>query len=117
MAKSIRSKTKRAFRAKKREEGVYAASAAARLNRLNSKLLSVTKKDADGDVELEDVEEQEQDVPGWCWFATFGLLDPNDITLDGLESLATGRRSSGLRDASASWSQSRCYDSESEDSS
>ena len=38
MAKSLRSKTKRAFRAKKRDSGVYAATEAARLNRLNAKL-------------------------------------------------------------------------------
>ncbi|OJA15309.1 hypothetical protein AZE42_00953 [Rhizopogon vesiculosus] len=49
MAKSTRSKVKRSFRAKKREEGVYAATEAARLNRLNSKL---TAKIDDGDEEL-----------------------------------------------------------------
>jgi len=38
MAKSLRSKTKRAFRAKKREEGVYAATHAARLQRLHAKI-------------------------------------------------------------------------------
>jgi hypothetical protein len=37
------------------------------------------------------VEDAEEDEPGWCWFATFGLLDPSDITLDGLESLVTGK--------------------------
>jgi hypothetical protein len=94
MAKSLRSKAKRSFRAKKREEGVYAAAAAARLHRLNAKLLQVTKVDKEGDVKVNDAEE-DKDEPGWCWFATFGLLDPNDITLDGLESLATGK--TGLR--------------------
>ncbi|CAA7260170.1 unnamed protein product [Cyclocybe aegerita] len=83
MAKSLRSKTKRAFRSKKRETGVYAAAAAARLNRLNAKLIQTTKKDLDGDVIVGDA--QEGDTSGWCWFATFGLMDPNDITLDGLE--------------------------------
>jgi len=53
MAKSTRSKVKRSFRAKKREEGVYAATVAARLNRLNAKLVSITSKDKDGDVGLE----------------------------------------------------------------
>lgn len=38
MAKSLRSKTKRAFRAKKREEGVFAAAHAARLQRLHAKI-------------------------------------------------------------------------------
>ncbi|KAG1780228.1 hypothetical protein EV702DRAFT_1081503 [Suillus placidus] len=49
MAKSTRSKVKRSFRAKKRDEGVYAATEAARLQRLNSKL---TAKFDDGDEEL-----------------------------------------------------------------
>ena len=38
MAKSLRSKVKRAFRAKKREDGVYAATHAARLERLHAKI-------------------------------------------------------------------------------
>jgi len=38
MAKSIRSKAKRAFRAKKREDGIYAATHAARLQRLHAKI-------------------------------------------------------------------------------
>ncbi|KAH9978054.1 hypothetical protein BGW80DRAFT_1249660 [Lactifluus volemus] len=42
MGKSIRSKTKRAFRAKKRTEGVFAAAEAARLQRLNTKLRCLT---------------------------------------------------------------------------
>ncbi|KAG0705448.1 hypothetical protein DFH29DRAFT_906543 [Suillus ampliporus] len=49
MAKSTRSKVKRSFRAKKRDEGVYAATEAARLHRLNSKLAA---KIDDGDEEL-----------------------------------------------------------------
>ncbi|KAG1762301.1 hypothetical protein EDD22DRAFT_892708 [Suillus occidentalis] len=49
MAKSTRSKVKRSFRAKKRDEGIYAATEAARLQRLNSKL---TAKIDDGDEEL-----------------------------------------------------------------
>ncbi|KIO12749.1 hypothetical protein M404DRAFT_12893 [Pisolithus tinctorius Marx 270] len=44
MAKSLRSKVKRAFRTKKRTEGVYAATDAARLNRLNAKLAGVISK-------------------------------------------------------------------------
>lgn len=94
MAKSLRSKTKRAFRSKKREEGVYAATAAARLNRLNAKLLQTTKRDPQGDEILEDPESQ-ADALGWCWFATFGLLDPNDITLESLEHFSTAPPSTG----------------------
>lgn len=86
MAKSLRSKTKRAFRSKKRESGVYAAAAAGRLHRLNSKIVQTIQKDSDGDALLEEGD----NIPGWCWFATFGLLDPNDITLEGLDSLTTG---------------------------
>ncbi|TRM68377.1 hypothetical protein BD626DRAFT_481526 [Schizophyllum amplum] len=54
MAKSLRSKVKRSFRNKKREEGVYAATEAARLQRLNSKLRNTIERDADGDVEIAD---------------------------------------------------------------
>ncbi|KAH8106236.1 hypothetical protein BXZ70DRAFT_426096 [Cristinia sonorae] len=57
MAKSTRSKVKRHFRAKKREEGVYAATEAARLHRLSMKLKVLTTTDKDGDVEVtEDAE-------------------------------------------------------------
>jgi len=45
MAKSMRSKVKRAFRSKKRESGVYAATEAARLDRLNARLVQITKMD------------------------------------------------------------------------
>ena len=87
MAKSLRSKSKRVFRSKKREEGVYAAAAAARVNRLNVKLLKVTKMGKEGDTNVEIAEE---DKPGWCWFAAFGLLNPDELTLDALESLTAG---------------------------
>ncbi len=112
MAKSLRSKSKRAFRSKKREGGVYAAEAAARLHRLNAKLLQVTTKDEG----VHGSAEEGQDEPGWCWFAIFGLLDPNDITLDSLESFSTGHRAYGRSDASQAWVLSRCDDL-SEDSS
>lgn len=49
MAKSTRSKVKRAFRAKKRTEGVYAATEAARLQRLNTKLRALTTTGVDDD--------------------------------------------------------------------
>jgi hypothetical protein len=54
MAKSTRSKVKRSFRAKKRDEGVYAATESARLHRLNSKL---TAKIDGGDEHLAEVVE------------------------------------------------------------
>ncbi|KAF8164974.1 hypothetical protein B0H34DRAFT_779979 [Crassisporium funariophilum] len=63
MAKSMRSKVKRSFRSKKRETGVYAATEAARLHRLNSKLVQITKKDTDGDVLVGDAEGQGEDIP------------------------------------------------------
>jgi len=56
--------------------------------------------DKEGDTKVNDTEE---DQPGWCWFATFGLLDPNDITLDGLESLARGGPAYGQRGGSGCW--------------
>jgi len=68
MAKSLRSKVKRAFRAKKREDGVYAATHAARLQRLHAKIDAIVAapkpvhdenlgdlEDAEGD---EDVQEE-----------------------------------------------------------
>ncbi|KIL00380.1 hypothetical protein PAXRUDRAFT_821752 [Paxillus rubicundulus Ve08.2h10] len=56
MAKSIRSKVKRSFRAKKRETGKYAAAEAARLNRLNTKLAAVKEGDRNEDTPLDDTE-------------------------------------------------------------
>ncbi|KAJ7667809.1 hypothetical protein DFH06DRAFT_229843 [Mycena polygramma] len=53
MAKSTRSKVKRSFRSKKRETGIYAATEAARLNRLHAKLSSV----ASGDIQREGMED------------------------------------------------------------
>jgi len=86
MAKSTRSKVKRSFRSKKRDSGVYAATEAARLQRLNQKLQHVIGKDQDGDMKVDLIQENPGDL-GWCWFARFGLLDPDDITLDNLSSL------------------------------
>ncbi|KLO15643.1 hypothetical protein SCHPADRAFT_902158 [Schizopora paradoxa] len=64
MAKSLRSKVKRHYRGKKREEGVYAAHDAARLQRLSSKLTKIRGTDkkelievVDGDEEKEEMEE------------------------------------------------------------
>jgi len=86
MAKSTRSKVKRSFRSKKCESGVYAATEAARLQRLNQKLQHVIGKDRDGDMKVDLIQENPGDS-GWYWFVRSGLLDPDDITLDNLSSL------------------------------
>ncbi|KAI5826772.1 hypothetical protein K523DRAFT_248280 [Schizophyllum commune Tattone D] len=65
MAKSLRSKVKRSFRNKKREDSVYAATEAARLERLNAKLRNTIATDADGDVAIADEEDRRKDdLPG-----------------------------------------------------
>lgn len=87
MAKSLRSKTKRSFRNKKREEGIYAATEAARLNRLNEKLVAAAKKDKDGDAPIDDAKEGHESL-GLCSLLIFGLLDQNDITAEGMEAVA-----------------------------
>ncbi|KAI0346913.1 hypothetical protein BDW22DRAFT_1322865 [Trametopsis cervina] len=60
MAKSTRSKVKRQWRAKKREDSVYAVTDAARLHRLSQKLKTITQTDKDGDLELEDATERDE---------------------------------------------------------
>ncbi|KAI6130464.1 hypothetical protein EDD16DRAFT_1700956 [Pisolithus croceorrhizus] len=64
MAKSLRSKVKRAFRAKKRIEGVYAATEAARLNRLNAILAGISKQRKEGSVVGDDPKTPEVDGQG-----------------------------------------------------
>ncbi|KAH9007088.1 hypothetical protein EDB86DRAFT_3034952 [Lactarius hatsudake] len=68
MAKSTRSKVKRAFRAKKRTEGVYAATEAARLQRLNAKLRALTAAGVDNNDDGQETrnskEEEGEDVAG-----------------------------------------------------
>jgi hypothetical protein len=93
MGKSIRSKTKRAFRAKKRTEGVFAAAEAARLQRLNTKLRCLTTatpttptgavgEDVSKKGEQEDDNDDDTDMPGSCFgLSLFGLLDHQDIPL------------------------------------
>jgi len=68
MAKSLRSKTKRHYRNKKREDGVFAVHNAARLERLSSKLTKIRGTDkndllqeVDGDEEKADGD-MEEDV-------------------------------------------------------
>jgi hypothetical protein len=90
MAKSARSKVKRSFRAKKRETGIYAATEAARLQRLSAKITSLASKDGEGDVRLGDVEGEQ--LPGWYWFAAFGLMDPSEITLETMEGTVQSTR-------------------------
>nr|GAT53973.1 predicted protein [Mycena chlorophos] len=60
MAKSLRSKVKRSFRANKRQDSVYAATAAARLDRLHAKLSAVVS----ADVERDDEDEMEMEQDG-----------------------------------------------------
>jgi len=94
MGKSIRSKVKRHFRAKKREEGVFAASEAARLQRLSSKLAAVRDAPApkaellEGDNEEEGTEGREGQVPGLSWFLLLGLLEHGSFTSANLRELA-----------------------------
>ena len=110
MAKSTRSKVKRHFRAKKREEGVYAAVEAARLERLSAKLAAVkdskTIAAIDGD-DANDREEENGDIgrgdangvdgeeieTGSLWYLVFGLLDPSTISSDSLECLSNAYES------------------------
>lgn len=99
MGKSTRSKVKRSWRAKKREEGVYAATEAARLHRLHQKLKVITKTDAEGDLEVEDeasnVEEllKTQDGMGGRYCLSFlGLIDHERITSEGMEKLISAKR-------------------------
>ena len=105
MAKSTRSKVKRAFRAKKRTEGVYAATEAARLQRLNTKLRALTATtvvvddDEDGDNPKKEGEEEERDgqdqdarMSGSFWFAAFGLIDHLDVSPAAMHQLGLGHR-------------------------
>lgn len=93
MAKSTRSKVKRSYRAKKRDEGVYAAIEAARLARLSAKLKAVASlpaddeegddADAEGDEVMEDAdaeagegaEVEKTEGKGWCRDSDSGCFD------------------------------------------
>ena len=99
MAKSTRSKTKRSFRAKKRADGVYAATEAARLHRLSMKLKVLTTTDKDGDVDVDAAEgddEREDEVVageemekgGWQQFITWlGVIDPTEVEAENMKVL------------------------------
>jgi hypothetical protein len=100
MGKSIRSKAKRTFRAKKRTDGVFAATEAARLARLHSKLAAIARADKEGDERMGDAEdaaqkEAEEDGglgEGWCQFdfALLGLVDQADLTPELLGAMESG---------------------------
>lgn len=87
MAKSTRSKVKRAYRAKKREAGVYAAAEAARLNRLNAKLAQIIAG-SEEDMPLDNSGGDDDIPPGLFSFPVFGLLDSNNITSEVMHSFA-----------------------------
>ncbi|KNZ74419.1 hypothetical protein J132_06931 [Termitomyces sp. J132] len=84
MAKSIRSKTKRTFRNKKREDSVYAVTEAARLHRLNSKLTAIVSKDSEGDVPVQEQKEGEDCVPGWPEFFLTLSIYPYFMSADAM---------------------------------
>jgi hypothetical protein len=89
MAKSTRSKVKRSFRAKKREDSAYAANEAARLQRLSAKLAAVASKDATQDEEVPLMDqtqdgEEKQALSGLYLSAALGLIDDLDITPDNM---------------------------------
>ncbi len=85
MAKSTRSKNKRSFRRSKREDGVYAATNAARLKRLSQKLATIAqvsnqKSSTDETESQEDLQDMTHDQ-GWQLFALFGLVDQDELTI------------------------------------
>lgn len=83
MAKSTRSKTKRSYRKVKREDGVFAATHAARLERLSNKLAAIAQtakpKPLNDDSEASEGEDA-MDQQGWPVFALFGLVDQDEIS-------------------------------------
>lgn len=92
MAKSLRSKSKRAFRAKKRTEGIYAATEAARLHRLNSKIRAhISAPPLEGDIP--DVEENaelaDEEQTGPYWFELLGLLAHDELGAEKMQALNT----------------------------
>ncbi|KAI0269247.1 hypothetical protein BC834DRAFT_820509 [Gloeopeniophorella convolvens] len=62
MAKSTRSKVKRAFRAKKRTDGVFAAAEAARLQRLNAKVRGLATTEEQEGAESKEWEDADADA-------------------------------------------------------
>ena len=92
MAKSTRSKVKRAHRAKKREDSVYAAVEAARLQRLNAKLVGLTTQDPPTEVVSEDDEGGDEKMQGMSGFHCLGLLDPESVDLETMANLGSPPR-------------------------
>ncbi|KAG9317233.1 hypothetical protein JVU11DRAFT_1426 [Chiua virens] len=96
MAKSLRSKSKRSYRAKKRETGKYAAAEAARLHRLNAKLAVIKSQPEEdvaeeGTVATEEEEAQRKgsyDYDSETFFACLGLLHPRSVTPQNLALLS-----------------------------
>ena len=97
MAKSTRSKVKRHYRAKKREDGVYAAIEAARLERLSAKLAVVKNSGKIAAIDGEDEKEEQERIEkedeaiveaGSLWYLAFGLLDPSHVSYDSLDCLS-----------------------------
>lgn len=90
MAKSARSKVKRSFRRAKRDDSIFAVTHAARLGRLSQKLAAIaqptaalnTLEQAEDTIEEESVEGPE----GWHFYALFGLVDPETISVDTMTS-------------------------------
>jgi hypothetical protein len=70
MAKSLRSKTKRAFRRVKREDSAFAVAHSARLERLSKKMEQVRAGPPP------------DQSAGWFPFLLFGLVDQEDIALE-----------------------------------
>jgi Protein of unknown function (DUF2423) len=103
MAKSLRSKSKRAFRAKKRQEGIYAATDAARLQRLNSKIRTkfIPEEPHDSAIQPPDGDDAEQPTGeeqlGPYWFEIFGLLGHDQLDPEGMQALNTLVRICGSR--------------------
>lgn len=102
MAKSLRSKSKRAFRSKKRESGKYAAAEAARLNRVHAKLATAKDKDcpiADTPDAVEEMEQEDQPQGSYnseAFFAWLGLLHPRCMTPQHLALFRLGGGEDGL---------------------
>ena len=72
----------------RKDGGVYSISAIE---------LEITKQKPSPVPGTQQDQEITDDTPGWCWFADFCQLDPNDITLDVLEELSTPASTSKIR--------------------
>lgn len=104
MAKSLRSKVKRSFRTKKRTDGIYAATEAARLFRLNSKIRSnissrTPKELEEGSPVAQDGEElAAEEQTGPYLFELLGLLEHEQLDPERMQALDTVVRVCERRD-------------------